>query len=404
MNWHRILRIIRKEFIQLRRDPRLLRLVLVAPVLQLFVFGYSVTTDVTHISTAVLDEDRTSASRALTERFVRSRYFDYDHDLSHPDEIDRLLDTGKAQLVLRIPRGFAKELARGRTAEVQLILDGSDSMTASIVAGYANAVIREHSARIAAERLDRIARMGTGSAGSIAVPVPQAMGTGTRTAGASPQPRLPSLDPRLRVWYNPELKSVYFMVPAIMCTILLVVTTLLTSLAIVKEREIGTLEQLIVTPIRPRELMLGKTVPFVIIGFLDMTLVLLAAVLWFRVPVAGSIPLLFLLSAAFLLTTLGIGLFISTISRTQQQAMMTTFFFLLPSFLLSGFMFPIENMPRLIQLITYAIPLRYFLVIVRGIFLKGNGLAVLWPQVLILAAFGFAIMSLAAARFQKRLG
>jgi ABC-2 type transport system permease protein len=377
MNWHRILRIIRKEFIQLRRDPRLLRLVLFAPVFQLFIFGYSVTTDVTHISTAVLDEDRTSASRALTERFVRSRYFDFDHDLSHPDEIDRLLDTGKAQMVLRIPRDFATDLARGRTAEVQIILDGSDSMTASIVSGYANGVIREHSARIAAERLDRVrARI----------------------------PRLPSLDPRLRVWYNPELKSVYFMVPAIMCTILLVVTTLLTSLAIVKEREIGTLEQLIVTPIRPRELMLGKTVPFVIIGFVDMTLVLLAAVLWFRVPVAGSIPLLFLLSAAFLLTTLGIGLFISTISRTQQQAMMTTFFFLLPSFLLSGFMFPIENMPRLIQYITYAIPLRYFLVIVRGIFLKGNGLAVLWPQVAILAAFGLAIMWLAAARFQKRLG
>jgi len=377
MNWHRIAKIIRKEFIQLRRDPRLLRLVLFAPVFQLFIFGYSVTTDVTHISTAVLDEDRTSASRALTERFVRSRYFDFDHNISHPDEIDRLLDSGKAQMVLRIPLGFARDLARGRTAEVQLILDGSDSMTAGIVSGYANGVIRDHSARIAAERLDRVrARI----------------------------PRLPSLDPRLRVWYNPELKSVYFMVPAIMCTILLVVTTLLTSLAIVKEREIGTLEQLIVTPIRPRELMLGKTVPFVIIGFVDMTLVLLAAVLWFRVPVAGSIPLLFLLSAAFLLTTLGIGLFISTISRTQQQAMMTTFFFLLPSFLLSGFMFPIENMPRLIQYITYAIPLRYFLVIVRGIFLKGNGLAVLWPQVAILAAFGLAIMWLAAARFQKRLG
>ena len=377
MNWHRISRIIRKEFIQLRRDPRLLRLVLIAPVFQLFIFGYSVTTDVSHINTAVLDEDRTSASRALVERFVRSRYFDFDHYLSHPDQIDHLLDMGRAQLVLRIPRGFAKDLARGRTAEVQLILDGADSMTASIVSGYANAVIREQSATIAAQRLDRI---------------------------RGQLPRLPALDPRLRVWYNPELKSVRFMVPAIMCTILLVVTTLLTSLAIVKEREIGTLEQLIVTPIRPRELMIGKTVPFVIIGFVDMTLVLLAAVLWFRVTVAGSVPLLFLLSAAFLLTTLGIGLFISTISRTQQQAMMTTFFFLLPSFLLSGFMFPIENMPRIIQYITYAIPLRYFLVIVRGIFLKGNGIAVLWPQVAILTAFGLAIMWLASARFQKRLG
>ncbi len=377
MNWHRVLRIVRKEFTQLRRDPRLLRIVLIAPVFQLFVFGYSVTTDVTHISTAVLDEDRTSASRALTESFVRSRYFDFDHDLTRPEEIDHLLDTGKAQMVLRIHRGFAKDLARNRTAEVQIILDGSDSMTASIIAGYANGVISTYSARVAAARLARIK------------PIIR---------------QVPALDPRLRVWYNPELKSVYFMVPAIMCTILMVVTTLLTSLAIVKEREIGTLEQLIVTPIQPRELMLGKIVPFIIIGFADMTLVLLAAVLWFRVPVAGSVSLLFLLSSTFLLTSLGIGLFISTISRTQQQAMMTTFFFLLPSFLLSGFMFPIENMPRLIQYITYAIPLRYFLVIVRGIFLKGNGLDVLWPQVAILAVFGVVIMSLAAARFQKRLG
>jgi ABC-2 type transport system permease protein len=377
MNWNRIAKIIRKEFIQLRRDPRLLRIVLAAPVFQLFIFGYSVTTDVTHISTAVLDEDHTSASRALTESFVRSRYFDFDSDLSRPDQVDRLLDTGKAQMVLRIGRGFARDLARNRAAQVQIILDGSDSMTASIISGYANGVISGYSTRVAAQRLDRI---------------------------RSRIPSVPALDGRLRVWYNPELKSVYFMVPGIMCSILLVVTTLLTSLAIVKEREIGTLEQLIVTPIRPSELMLGKTVPFVIIGFADMTLVLLAAVLWFRVPVAGSIPLLFLLSFVFLLTTLGIGLFISTVSRTQQQAMMTTFFFLLPSFLLSGFMFPIENMPRPIQLITYAIPLRYFLVIVRGIFLRGNGLAVLWPQVVVLAAFGIVIMSLAAARFRKRLG
>jgi ABC-2 type transport system permease protein len=376
MSWHRIARIIRKEFIQLGRDPRLLRLVLLAPVFQLFIFGYSVTTDVTHINTALLDEDRTSASRALAERFLRSRYFDFDHRLSRPDEIDRLLDAGKAQMVLRIPRGFAADLARGRTAEVQIILDGSDSMTASIISGYVNGVIRDQSARIAAHRLARLrARL----------------------------PGLPSLDPRLRVWYNPELKSVYFMVPAIMCTILLVVTTLLTSLAIVKEREIGTLEQLIVTPIRPPELMIGKTVPFVIIGFLDMTLVLLAAVLWFRVPVAGSVPLLFLLSAAFLLTTLGIGLFISTISRTQQQAMMTMFFFFVPAILLSGFVFPIANMPQVVQYLSYADPLRYFLVIIRGIFLRGSGFSILWPQMLALAILGAAVFTFSSLRFRKRL-
>jgi ABC-2 type transport system permease protein len=377
MGLRRIGRIIRKEFIQLRRDPKLLRIVIMAPVFQLFIFGYAVTTDVRHISTAILDEDRTAASRDFAERFVRSRYFDFDYSLGDPRQINRLLDTGKAQMALRIPRGFAEDLDRRRTAKVQIILDGSDSMTAGIISGYVGGVVREYSARLALDRLDRMRAV---------------------------IPQVPRLDPRLRVWYNPDLKSVNYMVPGVMCMILLVVTMLLTSLAIVKEREVGTLEMLIVTPIKARELMIGKTVPFIILGFLDMLLVLVVAVLWFRVPIAGSVLLLFALAAVFLLTSLGTGLFISTVSRTQQQAMMTSFFIMMPSIILSGFMFPIENMPHVIQGLTYIIPLRYFLVIIRGIFLKGNGFAILWPQVAALLALGMAIMAMSVLRFSKRLG
>jgi len=388
MNWRRILRIVKKEFLQLRRDPRLLAIVLAAPVFQLFVFGYAVTTDVRHITTAVYDEDRSAASRQLIEKFIRSGYFDLKYYLgggptgpppfpSGPKSIDELLDRGQAQIAIHIPRGFANDLARGRTARLQVILDGSDSMTAGIIAGYVSGVVQTYSQRVVTERLDR------------------------RRAYVS---RLPSVEGRLRVWYNPELKSVNFMVPGVICTILLVITTVLTSLAIVKEREIGTLEMLVVTPIRARELMLGKTIPFILIGFLDVVLVISVGVLWFKVRIAGSVLLLFALAAVFLLTSLGMGLFVSTVSRTQQQAMMTSFFIMLPSILLSGFMFPIENMPRVVQWLTYAIPLRYFLTIIRGIFLKGNGLEVLWPQALVLLALGLGIMALSALRFSKRLG
>jgi len=377
MSWRRVLRIVKKEFLQLRRDPRLLRIVLLAPVVQLFIFGYAATTDVRHISTAVCDEDRSASSRALVEAFVRSGYFEPRHFSLHGDDADRLLDAGRVQMVLHIPRGFAKDLARGRSAQVQILLDGSDSMTAGIIAGYVRGVVQRFSGRVFAQRRERLQVL---------------------------VPSIPAIEGRLRVWYNPELKSVNFMVPGVMCTILLVVTMILTSLAIVKEREIGTLEQLLVTPIKARELMIGKLLPFTIIGFVDVALVLLVSVFWFHVSVAGSALLLFALTTFFLLSSLGVGLFISTISRTQQQAMMTSFFFMLPSLLLSGFMFPIENMPRVIQWLTYAIPLRYFLVIIRGIFLKGSGLDILWPQVLALAFFGIVIMGASALRFTKRLG
>jgi ABC-2 type transport system permease protein len=246
-----------------------------------------------------------------------------------------------------------------------------------MITGYANGIVGAYSAQVAAERLERLRARVV---------------------------RLPAVEERTRVWYNPELRSVNFMVPGVLSMILFLVTMLLTSLAIVKEREIGTLEQLVVTPITPGELILGKTLPYILVGFVNMVLVLALSVLWFRVPVAGSVALLFALAVPFIVTSLGIGLLVSTISLTQQQAMMSTFFVMMPSIILSGFIFPIENMPRAIQWVTAFIPLRYFLVIVRGIFLKGNGIAVLWPQLALLCLFGAGILALAALRFRKRLG
>jgi len=372
MNSGRIFHLVRKELLQLRRDPQMLRIVFIAPLFQLFVFGYAVTTDVKHVATALLDQDRSVQSRELAERFVRSGYFDMVRRPDGPAAVDALLDDGDVQAALVIPPGFAADLAAERTARVQLLIDGSDSMTAGMIAGYAGGVAGEYSASIAAERLRARVR------------------------------RVPAVEERTRVWYNPELKSVNYMVPGVHSMILFLVTMLLTSMAIVKEREIGTLEQLVVTPITSAELIVGKTLPYIAIGFIDMLLVLALSTFWFRVPIAGSVALLFALATVFIFSSLGLGLFISTISLTQQQAMMTTFFIMLPSILLSGFMFPIANMPRFIQYVTLLIPLRHFLVIVRGIFLKGNGLAILWPQVAVLLAFGGVILGLSTLRFRFR--
>ena len=352
-------------------------MIFIAPLLQLFLFGYAVTTDINHISMAVLDEDRSATSRALVDRLVASNYFDYKYYLNKPSEADRVLDSGEAQMVLHIPVNFSKALAQNRSAQVQALLDGSDSVSARTIGGYVSAVVQAYSADVMTQRLDRL--------------------KGTYV-------RIPSLDARLRVWYNPELKSVYFMVPGVLCMILLFVTMNLTATAIVKEKEIGTLEQLIVTPITSYELILGKTLPFLFIGMNNMVVVLLASIGWFHIKVAGSLLLLVALSVLFLLTSLGMGIFISTICKTQQEAMLTSFFFNMPIMMLSGFMFPISNMPTVIQWLTYLIPLRYFLDIIRGIFLKGIGMSILWPQVLILAVFGVAILTLSALRFSKRMG
>lgn len=377
MSWQRIKHIIRKEFIQVRRDRKMLRMVMVAPLFQLIIFGYAVTTDIKHVPTVVVDSDRSRESRDLAARFHNSGYFDLAYYVPRPQDMAPLIDSGKAQVGIEIPQGFSRNLALGKSAPLQVVVDGTDSTTAGVVLGYTGGIVRRFSEDVLTDRAQR-----------------------TRANLL----RLPGIEERTRVWFNPDLKSVNFMVPGVLCMILLVVTMMLTSLAIVKEREIGTLEQLIVTPIRARELMLGKVIPFIIIGFADILLILFVARAWFRVPIAGSLLLLFVSTAVFLMTTLGVGLFISTVSRTQQQAMMTAFFFMMPSILLSGLMFPIENMPKPVQFLTYLLPLRYFLTIIRGIFLKGSSLAVLWPHLAALLAFGVTILGLSVLRFSKKLG
>ena len=369
--------IVRKEFQQLRRDRRMLRIVFVAPVIQLLVMGYAADLDVRKIPTVICDQDRSRTSRELVGSFLNSGYFTETARVDSPGQIDRYLVHGRAAAALVVPRGFGDALAGGRTAGLQVIADGSESNVAIAALNYASVIAGRRSEGVIRERL---ARAG--------LPLQQAQ-----------------VDVEPRVWYNPELKSRSFMVPGILAELLLLMTMLLTSLAVVKEKESGTLEQLIVTPIKPFQLVLGKLLPFALVGFIDIVLVLLMALLFFGIRVQGSLALLFGLSGVFLLTTLGLGLLVSTVSRSQQQAMMTAVFFvMLPMIMLSGFVFPIENMPVPVRLFTYLMPLRYYFVIIRGLFLKGSGLGELWDEALILAGFGVAILSLSALRFRKRLG
>jgi ABC-2 type transport system permease protein len=370
---HRIKTLMWKEFIELRRDPRLFGLIIVAPVLQLTVLGYAATTDVHHVPIVVVDGDRSPASRRLIGQFAGSSYFKIAGNADAPRDVDSYLATGKAWLALVVPAGFGDAL-EGRGApsarEVQILADGSDANSSGLALSYAASLVGQFNQIRAAEH------------GLTAVPI----------------------EGRVRVWYNAQLLSKDFMVPGVIALLLLVVTSNLSSMAIVREREIGTLEQLNVTPLGRWELILGKLLPYSLIGFIDVLLVTAVAVFWFEIPMRGSLALLLAGSVTYLLSTLGLGLLASSISSTQQQAMMTTtFFFMLPMVYLSGFIFPIENMPTVIQWVTYAIPLRYFLVIVRGIFLKGVGWDILWPQFAALAAWGVLVISLAAARTRKRV-
>ena len=368
-----IVHIVKKEFLQVIRDRAFLPLLFLAPILQSMLFGYTVATNVDNISTAILDRDRTQDSRKFIESFSNSGYFRLKYYLQSDSEIDNLLNGGKVKLVINVPEGFSRKLKRNEPINLQVIVDGTDSSTANVILGYTKDIVQRYSLRIVLQLLKKV------------------------------QVRVPTVDSRFRAWYNPELNSVNYIVPGIICTVIAIVTTMLTSAAIVREREKGTLEQLMVSPIAPYQLILGKVLPFMLVGFVDAIVVLLTGVFWFKVPVHGDIPLLLLLTILFLFNTLGMGILISTISRTQQQAMMTTLFLMIPWIILSGFIFPIENMPEAIQLITYLIPLRYFLIIIRGIILKGVGLYVLWPQVLALAVFGAGILTLSISRFHKRL-
>lgn len=364
-----------KEFIQAFRDPRMRFVLLVIPIMQTIIFGYAVNTDVTEVATAIQDRDNSRESRELIDRFTSSGYFSVHEYVQHDERVRKLLDAGDVRAVIHVERGFGASVRAGRPAAVQLLLDGTDSNTAGIVAGYAGTIVRQYNTEVSARQLAR--------------------------HGLTPDPAGVRLE--TRAWFNENLESRNYYVPAVIANIVMVITMLLSSMAVVREKEIGTMEQMIVTPIRKAEFILGKTVPFVLIGFLDVALVTAVAVFWFEVPLRGSLFLLFFGTALFLLSSLGFGLFISTVSNTQQQAMMSAFFFLFPAMLLSGFAFPIANMPEPVQWLTYLNPLRYYLVIIREIFLKGVGIDILWPQMAGLAILGACIFFFAVSRFRKTL-
>jgi len=383
--WERIREIIRKEFLQTLRDPRMLGLLFAPPLLQLVIFGYAVNLDVEYTRTAWMDMDRTPESRELLDAFRGSRYFAVTAIPSRDDEVRKLLDGGEVLAVIRVLPGFSRDIQRGNPAAVQILIDGTNSNTAAIVSAYASQIVASYALKVLQDQQNSRLMSGTLAAGG--------------PAGAP----LPRLSAQPRVWFNPDLRSRVYFVPGVVVNIIALVTIMLTSMSIVREREIGTMEQLMVTPIRPIELILGKLLPFAAVGIFEVVLVVTAALLIFQTPLRGSILFLFACSLVFLLTTLGVGLFISTISHTQQQAMMSSFFFFMPALLLSGFAFPVRNMPTVVQYLTYLNPVRYFMEIVRGLFLKGVGLQFLWPQVLALLVLGIAILGISSLRFRKRL-
>jgi ABC-2 type transport system permease protein len=373
----RLKQMLIKEFIQVFRDKRTRFVLFVPPIIQMLIFGYAATFEIHHVPTVVLDFDHSQESRDLISRFASSPYFDVQRQLTDYRQIGDLIDRGKATVAVRIDAGFAANLRNGQTAPVQVIVDATNSNTALIASGYINQIALGFAQQYQQDRLSRV----------------------------SPQliERIPSVQLQPRPWYNADLRSRWFFVPGIVGSLTLVLVVNLTAFAVVREREIGTLEQIMVTPIRPAEFILGKTLPFFLIGLLDVTLIAILGSLWFQVPFRGHILDLFAGSVLFLLCMLGVGLLISTVSATQQQALVTAFFFIMPAVTFSGFGFPINTMPQWLQTLTYLSPLRYFLVVLRGIYLKGIGWEILWPQMLAMAAFGIALLGLAVLRFHKAL-
>jgi ABC-2 type transport system permease protein len=376
----RVLHVALKEFIQTFRDPRMFGLIFIAPILQLFLFGYAVTLDVNNITLAVMDRDRSVASRDIVRAVLNSGYFTFVGAVDTDRALSETLVDTRADVVLVFPERFADRLDRGESAPLQVLLDGSESNSSGVAVSYLQKILF----RYGQGQID--ARLG-------------------RLSGLTGSGRRPELwtHTETRYLYNPELKSSWYMVPGVLGMILLVITMLLTSLAITREREIGTMEQLVVTPIKPWQLLAGKMIPFAVIGLIDVTLILVVAAGHFRLPMVGSIGLLYFATSLFLFSTLGLGLFISTLSHTQQQAIFLALMVMLPSVLLSGLMFPIANMPEPVQWLTYLNPLRYFLVIVRGVILKGNGLFILAPQFFMLFSVGATVFTLAVARFHKTI-
>jgi ABC-2 type transport system permease protein len=372
LDFGRLKRLARKELIQTLRDPRALRVIFVAPIVQLVIFGYAVTTDVRDASVILFDRDNTSVSRELAQTLTASGYFSITETAARAGDLANALDHGRAILALEIPRGFQSQLASGQPATVQLLVDGTTSNTATVAQAYASQIIlrfgQQHSPLV------------QGAAG-----------------------KLPGVDLRVRAWYNPNLESRVYNVPGVVGNLMMLMSLLLTTLAVVRERELGTLEQLMVSPLTPGEMIVGKTLPVVGIAMVDLALITSVATLWFHIPLRGSLGLLLLVSLAYVVCGLGIGLLISTVSNTTQEAFMTMFMFFLPAMILSGFFFPVENMPVAFQYLTLVNPVRYYVEAVRAIFLKGAGIDVLWPELAALAAMGAVILWLASTRFHKTI-
>jgi len=373
----RLKQMLIKEFIQVFRDKRTRFVLFAPPIIQMLIFGYAATFEIYHVPTVVLDLDHSQESRELVSRFTSSPYFDVQRHLTDYRELGDLIDRGQATIGLEINAGFSQNLRKGQTAPLQVIVDATNSNTALIASGYVNQIALGFAQEYEQDRIYRIA--------------PQMI------------EKLPAVQLDPRPWYNPDLRSRWFFIPGIVGSLTLVLVVNLTAFAVVREREIGTLEQIMVTPIRPAEFILGKTLPFFLIGLFDVSLIATLGTLWFQVPFRGQIWVLFAGAILFLLCMLGVGLLISTVSSTQQQAMVTAFFFIMPAITFSGFGFPISTMPHWLQYLTYLSPLRYFLIVLRGTYLKGVGLDILWPQMAAMAALGTGLLSVAILRFHKAL-
>jgi len=373
----RLKQMLIKEFIQVFRDKRTRFVLFGPPIIQMLVFGYAATFEIHHVPTVVLDLDHSQESRELISRFSSSAYFDVQRQLTDYRQLGGLIDQGKATVALKINAGFAQNLRKGRTVPLQVIVDATNSNTALIASGYVTQIALGFARDYQKDRIYRI----------------------------SPQliEEIPSVELAPRPWYNPDFRSRWFFVPGVIGSLTLVLVVVLTAFAVVREREIGTLEQIMVTPIRPSEFILGKTLPFFLIGLFDVSLIATVGTLWFQVPFRGRILVLLAGAILFLLCMLGVGLLISTVSSTQQQAMVTSFFFIMPAITFSGFGFPISTMPHWLQYLTYLSPLRYFLVVLRGTYLKGVGMEILWPQMLAMAALGITLLMIAILRFRKAL-
>jgi ABC-2 type transport system permease protein len=373
----RLKQMLIKEFIQVFRDKRTRFILFGPPIVQMLVFGYAATFDIHHVPTVVLDLDQSQQSRDLVSRFTSSPYFDVQRQLTDSRQIRDLIDRGQATVGLEIDAGFAQKLLKGQTAPLQVIVDATNSNTALIASSYISQIALGFARDYQLDRIGRIA--------------PQLI------------EQVPSVQLEPRPWYNPGLSSRWFFVPGVIGSLTLVLVITLTAFAVVREREIGTLEQIMVTPIRPVEFILGKTLPFFLIGLFDVSLIATVGTLWFQVPFRGHISVLLTGSVLFILCMLGAGLLISTVSATQQQAMVTAFFLIMPGVTFSGFGFPIATMPQWLQYVTYLIPLRYFLVVLRGVYLKGVGMDILWPQMAAMAALGFSLLTFAILRFHKAI-